>query len=194
MIGSAFPPATLILRARSRATLKKPFWSRILRGMLGRRKPHAGFTLIEVLVVVLIIGILAAFAVPEYFKVVERGRAAEAIAYFGDLQAAQERYLQRHGVYFVGIPQYSTFDVVLPGDLKYWDVPGMRTYARPLPAPGGGTVWYWSATITRKASVRTYGQYVITATYWPVNGFRWSCADAVGANGPCWEDLLGDVH
>ena len=37
-----------------------------------------GFTLVEILIVVVIIGILATVAIPTYFKYVERGYASDA--------------------------------------------------------------------------------------------------------------------
>src|ERR1700758_980679 len=70
------------------------------RKTLGRiRRSKGGFTLIELLVVVLIIGILAAIAVPQYFKVVEKGKASEGLATLDSLRSAQERYLAATGSY-----------------------------------------------------------------------------------------------
>ncbi len=48
-------------------------------------RARKGFTLVELAVVIVIIGVLAAFGVPKFLNSVERSKAAEAFAY--DLQA-----------------------------------------------------------------------------------------------------------
>ena len=51
-----------------------------------------GFTLLELLMVVIILGILIAIALPRYLGVVERGKAAEALNLLGTLRSSQLRY------------------------------------------------------------------------------------------------------
>ncbi len=59
-----------------------------------RRK---GFTLLEVLIVVIIIGILASIALPQYTATIEKSRSGEAATNIGSLRTALDRYWYQNG-------------------------------------------------------------------------------------------------
>lgn len=62
------------------------------------RQDH-GFTLIELMIVVAIVGILAAIAYPSYQEYVRRGNRAEARATMMDIAQMQERFFSSNNVY-----------------------------------------------------------------------------------------------
>lgn len=62
-------------------------------GNLRSGKLQMGFTLIEVMIVVVIIGILASIAYPSYQQYIVRSNRADAQAYLMDLAQRQQQYL-----------------------------------------------------------------------------------------------------
>ena len=64
------------------------------------RKLSLGFTLIELMIVVAIIGIIAAFAVPSYSEYVKRGLRAEAKSQLISVQSALDKCYQLNRSYF----------------------------------------------------------------------------------------------
>jgi type IV pilus assembly protein PilE len=64
----------------------------------------SGFTLVELMVVVLIITILTVIAVPSYTAQVRKSRRTEAKSMLLDLAAREERYMATNGVYTSSAP------------------------------------------------------------------------------------------
>jgi type IV pilus assembly protein PilE len=107
--------------------------------MIGQsQRAQRGFTLIEVMIVVAIVGILSAIAYPSYAEYVARGHRADARA--GLLQAQQwlERAATATGVY----------PTALPGNLT-WAADGTKRYTIGFAA--GNTNSAFTLVATRKA-------------------------------------------
>jgi type IV pilus assembly protein PilE len=57
-----------------------------------RRKTSAGFTLVELMITILVLGILAAVAYPSFLDAVRKSRRSDGIAALSAVQQAQERW------------------------------------------------------------------------------------------------------
>jgi len=61
---------------------------------LRKKRGDAGFTMVELMIVVLVVGVLAAIAVPLYGKYIKNARITEATAKIGEILTACKSYAQ----------------------------------------------------------------------------------------------------
>ncbi len=82
------------------------------------RKKSQGFTLLELIIVIIVIGILASIALPRYIRIAEKGRAGEAKNMLSAVRSAQMRYAVQYSSYTNNI---SLLDINLPA-AKYFTI------------------------------------------------------------------------
>jgi type IV pilus assembly protein PilA len=94
-----------------------------------RSNAEAGFTLIELMIVVGIIGVLAAIAVPNFISYQARSRRSEAYVNLAAIARIQSTYYAERGEYF----EAGSWPIVPDGDLSTrkmeWDAASEAAYA-----------------------------------------------------------------
>ena len=112
-------------------------------------KNNKGFSLVELAVVIVIIGVLAAFGIPRFREAVERSKSGESFNYLSSVRAAQERYHARQAVY----AQVKTdLDINFP-EPKYfslWEITCDEST--------------WEMTLQRTGKSAGYGAYTVKFT------------------------------
>lgn len=108
-----------------------------------------GFTLFDLAVVMLIIGILSVFTVPKFLRTVERSKAQQAFDYLSEVRSAYEKYHTRKQTYTQDIAELE-INLPLP---EYFDID------TPIANQND-----WSVTLKRKSPYSGYGSYSVTFT------------------------------
>ena len=91
---------------------------------MNRQRTHErGFTLLELLMVVIIIAILASIALPQYFRVTERSRTAQMMQLLASIRGSELRFKSQDpaNLYTVDLAATSKLDLVpLPAPPTGW--------------------------------------------------------------------------
>ena len=131
-------------------------------------KKQQGFTLIELMIVVAIIGILAAIAIPAYQDYIARSQVAEASTLIGGARTAIEEEVAQTGT-------FPTTEAYLTGDL------GVRTsgeYVSSITPANTSTAGGGTLTATFNSSGISAAIQGATLIYTRDDGGAWTCDGA----------------
>ncbi|HOW87849.1 MAG TPA: type II secretion system protein [Candidatus Omnitrophota bacterium] len=137
----------------------------------------AGFTLTEVMIVVIIIGVLATLAIPRFFGQTEKAKAAEAINMLSVIRRAQLQYYDAHDRVYVSIP-----DNCSPSgaDVATSKTDFLEKLGIEIPACANA---HWTYSTANVANSGGTNSLIVTATRKPIGGEKVSGALTIDDNG-----------
>ena len=108
-------------------------------------KTSKGFTLVELVIVIVIVGILSIVAVPIYRGYTRKAMASEGKALVGSVQTSQKIYYAEYGMFY-GMAANASYDPVLDVDAR------SNKYFTQFGVTGASTSQFTAQTIADPAS------------------------------------------
>lgn len=147
----------------------------------GRHRGARGFTLIELMITVMIVGILAAIAIPQYQQFVTKSRRAEAKAGLARVQGALERYFTVNNTYTVD-PSALKLPKCADAKTPSGDTCDSTNYIITIGVPDGGSI----STAFQLTASPVAGRQDAVCGNFTVDNLNVKTSTGTGAAGTCW--------
>ncbi len=82
-----------------------------------KRRSEAGFSLVELMIVVALVGILAAIAIPQYYDSIKKAKSVQCRTNRGSITRAAFNYIEKKNLR-IGVPTPSIPDLMTDGVLN----------------------------------------------------------------------------
>jgi type IV pilus assembly protein PilA len=150
-------------------------------------RAQRGFTLIELMIVVAIIGILAAIAIPQYQDYVTRARWQDNITSVGSLKQAIAECAQNNNNVFNAAPCNSIANLNTAG---FWPTANAPTFKFAMASTTAATVWNGTRILLDGTGVNQLSACTVTLTPTAADGvITWTFT--VGGAAGCGRSRTG---